>query len=165
MITQKRLMELVAYNPEDGLFVWWVQRGPRKPGDIVNTVNVQGYIVVRLDYQLYLAHRLAVLYMTGEFPEVTDHINGVTTDNRWVNLRTCTTSENMCNTRARFNSTGYRGVYRDKLKWAARIYKDGQQFSAFGFTTPEAASAWYRRKAEELHGEFSGLRRTMVEGC
>lgn len=164
MITQQRLMELVTYNPEDGLFRWRVQRGPRKPGDVVSTTNAQGYIVLRLDYQLYLVHRLAVLYMTGEFPDVTDHISGVTTDNRWINLRTCTTSENMCNTRERPNATGYRGVCRDKKKWAARIYKDGKQFSAFGFDTPEAASAWYRQKAEELHGEFSGLRRPVVEG-
>lgn len=158
-------MELVTYNPDSGLFVWKVQRGPRKPGDVAGTINTLGYVVLRLDYKLYLAHRLAVLYMTGEFPEVVvDHINGSPADNRWANLRTCTVSDNMCNTHIQHNSTGFRGVYRDKHKWAARIYKDGQKFSAHGFPTPEAASAWYKQKAEEVHGEFSGLRRALVEG-
>jgi hypothetical protein len=67
---------------------------------------------------LYREHRLAWLYMTGEWPtHEIDHINGDRVDNRFCNLREATASENRWNSRKRVNNTsGYKGVSWDSAK-------------------------------------------------
>jgi len=74
MLTQERLKELLTYNPDTGVFTRKkVSRGGRWK---VGTLDGTGYIHTRVDYKIYLAHRLAWLYMYGEFPtETIDHIN------------------------------------------------------------------------------------------
>lgn len=98
MITQDRLRELLHYDPDTGIFTRLVSTGWRgKVGDVAGYKNPDGYLVIMIDYKLYLAHRLAWLYTYGRFPEVTDHINGVRDDNRIVNLREVTNWENAQN--------------------------------------------------------------------
>lgn len=98
MLTQERLKELLSYDPETGLFMWIGSRSNRMPnGCIITCTNVAGYVVVRLDGKLYRAARLAFLYMTGEWPDEADHINGITADDRWINLRSATSQQNKQN--------------------------------------------------------------------
>lgn len=121
-ITQARLKELLHYDPGTGVFTWRVQRGPRKPGDEAGAINTLGYRVIRLDYGLRLAHRLAYIYQTGSCPAEVDHINQSRSDNRWRNLRPATKSQNQQNSRLRKdNTSGYRGVHwvRAAKKWQA----------------------------------------------
>jgi hypothetical protein len=97
-----------------------------------------------VDGELYMAHRLAWLYVTGRMPsDQIDHINGLKDDNRWNNLREATNKENSENLKQYSNNkTGFRGVHFHKPsgKWVARVthhYAD----KYFGyFDTPEAAA-------------------------
>jgi len=132
MITQARLKEVLAYDSESGLFTWKVSRNGVSAGKVAGNVHKNtGYVAIKIDYIVHSAHRLAFLYMTGAFPEnQTDHINGVTHDNRWRNLRPVTISENLRNqAKGKNNRSGITGVCWEKRcrKWRSTINIDGKQ--------------------------------------
>lgn len=97
MLTQARLKELLTYDENTGVFtrIKSVQGSGYRVG---NKPNGTGYLPVCIDYKSYLQHRLAWLYVHGEFPDGhIDHINRVKTDNRLCNLRVVTDFENSQN--------------------------------------------------------------------
>ena len=122
MCTEKRLKELLNYDPITGLFIRVVKRGPFKKGAIAGSVN-DGYVCIQIGKKSYKAHRLAFLYMTGSMPvNQVDHINRIRSDNRWENLRDVTHAENQHNTVAQSNSkSGIKGVYKNGNSWTAQI--------------------------------------------
>lgn len=124
IVTQDRLKEILEYDPNTGLFtrIKKVSIGA-KIGDVAGSKYSNGYINISIDGKRYGAHRLAILYMTGEFPEFNaDHINGIRDDNRWENIRSVTHRENCLNQRMpRHNSTGFVGIYKEQGKWRARV--------------------------------------------
>ncbi|TEA78661.1 HNH endonuclease signature motif containing protein [Allopusillimonas ginsengisoli] len=130
MLTQERLMTLLHYNPETGIFIWRdFGAGSRKVKGKVAGCNSRGRVLIRVDGHLYKAHRLAWLYVNGEMPKFEiDHINGISSDNRIENLRDVPHHINMHNFRAptKRNSSGFLGVYfdRDKNKYVASISID-----------------------------------------
>jgi len=88
MITQEHLRELLHYNPETGVFTWIYRKSGVTLGQVAGSLHVNGYVDIKLDGVVYKAHRLAILYVDGYFPEHTvDHINRIRDDNRYVNLR------------------------------------------------------------------------------
>lgn len=91
MLTQEQLKEHIHYDPETGIFTR-IKRGNMdnrsKIGEALGSKDSYGYTQFNVLGETYLAHRLAYLYMTGEWPaEEVDHINRVRDDNRWDNLR------------------------------------------------------------------------------
>ncbi len=93
---------------------------------------------------------------------VIDHKNENGLDNRRENLRPCTRSENMMNRgKTRFNSTGYKGVYKpgdSKLNpYSAKIQKNKKVYCLGRYKTPEEAARAYDKKAKELDGEHAKL--------
>ena len=46
-----------------------VKNGKIKIGDIAGCLNPKGYLKIKINYNQYFAHRLAFLYMTGEWPK------------------------------------------------------------------------------------------------
>lgn len=130
MITQERLKELLHYDPSTGVFTWLVSRGGVSAGSVAGCVNGKGYIQVKLDRTIYEAHRLAFIYVTGEFPpEQADHINQAKLDNRWVNLRPVTHTENQRNsTKCSNNTSGFTGVswFKRTGQWRASAGVDGK---------------------------------------
>ena len=88
----------------------------------------------------------------------TDHINGDGLDNRRVNLRVCTPSENACNRGAPSNNiSGFKGVSWDKryAKWRAAIQVNGRKKHVGYFDTIEEAIRAYDRECINLHGKFA----------
>lgn len=100
-------------------------------------------------------HRL--LMEPGKGFEV-DHINGNGLDNRRSNLRIVTRRQNLQNQRkACATASRYRGVYRNRGRWCARITLDYKAFYLGSFASEEAAAAAYDSKAVELFGEYARL--------
>ena len=156
MITQDRLKDLMTYDPDTGEFRWRRGRFGAKAGKRAGHTDVRGYVTLRLDYKKYYAHRMAWLYMTGEHPIDIDHANMDKSDNRFVNLRTATRSQNMVNTRRRSDSkTGFKGVSQlPGGRFRAVLSIDGRPCHLGTFATAEEASAFRTKEAERLYGEF-----------
>lgn len=161
-LTQELLKKHIEYTPNTGIFTRRRSVGGVKEGAVTGYVRRDGYVEIGVDYKLYLAHRLAVLYMTGSFPKyVVDHINRNPSDNRWANLRECTYSENSANTRLKSdNTSGFRGVtwHKQSGKWLARIYKNGVQKSLGLYATKSVAAEAYGKASADLYGEFSTVK-------
>ena len=123
MITYDRLHELLTYNVDTGIFTWRVNRGPAKAGSVAGCKNSDGYIVIRLDYELYYAHRLAWLYQYGYMPEpLIDHEYRMCDDNRINELRETSKQCNARNTgNFKHNTSGVKGVSVHEGKWRARV--------------------------------------------
>jgi hypothetical protein len=126
LVTQERAKELLEYTPESGLLVWKkTNSNVAKKGSIAGHLSkADNRVSVRVDGKLYKAHRVIFLIMTGEWPEEIDHINGNSSDNRWVNLRNVAHHENMKNRKVCSNSkTKIMGVVwnRHNQKWRVRI--------------------------------------------
>jgi excinuclease UvrABC ATPase subunit len=152
MLTQERLKELLHYDEETGVFTWLNSPRNNVPsGSIAGTIDKKGYVRILYSKKLYLAHRLAWLYVHGNFPKNDiDHINGNPTDNRICNLRPVTRKQNMENKKIyKTNKSGYSGVTwhsRDK-KWNVRIGHYGKRISLGYFDNLNDAIA-VRIKAE-----------------
>lgn len=155
-LTFERLRDLLHYDPEVGDFIWREPGRGIRPGKTGN-VRPDGYIRIGIDGISYLAHRLAWLYMTGDWPTIdVDHRDGNPGNNRFDNLRDVTQQTNIENFRTatkRNSSSGLLGVSfhaRDKL-WRARIRADGKDITIGYFKTPEAAHAAYLEAKRKKH--------------
>jgi hypothetical protein len=144
-ITQEKLISLLDYNPDTGEFKWKVhlKQSNKYEGDIAGTSHGGGYWAIQIEGRRYYAHRLAWLYMYGKFPELElDHINRDKADNRILNLREVSRSENMNNVGLRVNnSSGFSNIsYRkDRNKFRVYITKDGKYKALGHFSTIEDA--------------------------
>lgn len=155
LLTQEELKELLHYDPDTGGFTRKVSESNRvKVGDVAGWRS-EGYIRMRVRGKFYFAHRLAFLYMTGEWPEdQIDHINHIRDDNRWCNLREVSNQENHKNKpKRKDNTSGVTGVCWDKTnkKWWAQIKAEGKVKNLGCFTSKEDAIK-ARKEAEIKYG-------------
>lgn len=160
-LTVDRLRELVSYDPETGVMVR-VVAVPRGPvGSVVGTKNSHGHLVARIDFHIYYVHRLAWLYMTGEWPaSCVDHRNLDRSDNRWSNLRAASYAENKWNApRMKTNTSGVKGVHWFKQygRWRSTIRAQGREHFLGYFDSKEEAEAARAEAAKKLHGDFARL--------
>ena len=159
MLTQEELKELLNYNPETGIFTRAINSGRNdrwKKGSVAGYLDdSNGYIKVSLLGKRYYAHRLAWLYVHGEFPvNKIDHENHDRTDNRIINIRLASDSQNAMNCSKQVNNTsGTTGVVWDKdlLKWAARIMVNRKCLYLGVFVDIELAKN-ARKQAEVKYG-------------
>ena len=100
-----------------------------------------------------MAHRLAWLYVYAKWPTSDiDHINRVKHDNRIINLREVTKSENQYNRGLSINSsTGAKGVYKTKYGYIAQITINSKPMYLGTYTTISAASEAYVKASKERH--------------
>lgn len=165
MLTCEKLRDVLSYSPDTGDFTWTNPPRPSKvrAGDVAGTVMTDGYKSITIDRKMHKAHRLAWLYMTGEWPEKRmDHINRNRGDNRWTNLRPATYSQNTAN-RTNHNKYGLKGVstnVRCKTKpYRAQIevWESGKRrsISLGTFRTPQEAHERYMAALRERHPEYA----------
>lgn len=174
MINHETLLQILTYNPRTGEF-HWKQRGAnlfnksdkypfqgtakrwnkRYSGKRAGTVFSSGgdrlEEKISIFNRTYLSHRLAWLYVYGDFPkDEIDHIDGNPTNNSIKNLRSATSQENkknMC--RPKTNTSGVIGVgwRKCRKKWRATISLNNKQLHLGYFDSFEDACK-SRKKAE-----------------
>ncbi len=153
-LSQSRLKRFLKYDPITGIFTRNISMSQTKKGDVAGCKS-RGYLTISIDDKLYLAHRLAWLYVNGEFPKnQIDHINHVKDDNRIDNLRDVTDQENMKNLRKRKdNTSGVNGVWfsKQKGKWIAEIMLNKIKIHLGTFSNLTDAEI-SRKMAEQKYG-------------
>lgn len=159
ILTSARLRELLHYDEKTGVFTRHAQSQRHLPVGTVPKNPRYAYLRICLDYKIYMAHRLAWLYVNGVWPDgQIDHINGNKLDNRIENLRDATPSQNKQNMRkARADSkSGLAGAswYSSGNKWRAAIQIDGKKKHLGYFDT-----------AEEAHQVFMDAKRKHHSHC
>ncbi len=158
-LTATRLRELLTYDPASGELRWRTVVGHVEAGSVAGGITRRGYRVLSIDGSKYLAHRIAYLFMVGEFPKLQiDHVDCDKSNNKWDNLRQASRSQNMAN-RIRFasNTSGYKGVSwcRRESKWMASIRLNKKNTHLGRFDSPEAAHAAYVAAAHQKFGQFA----------
>ena len=154
------LSALLSYDKSTGELRWLKNKGSRAKANTVagNKFGV-GYLRLTVDGNQLLAHRVAWLLATGEWPRnEIDHINGNKADNRLANLRDVDRKTNSQNIRSphKDNKSGLLGASWNKKsgKWQATIKLAGKTAHLGEFPTAEAA-----------HGAFVLAKRNYHLGC
>ena len=158
MLTQSELKKHLHYNPDTGIFTWIKKRPSArniKIGSIAGSQCSGGYVLIGSGQQskTISAHRLAFLYMKGAMPIQVDHINHITNDNRWCNLRAVDMLANLKNKQQyKNNKSGHNGVCfikRDK-KWSAYLTYNKKRIR-LGYYSNKNDAIKARKDAEKLH--------------
>jgi hypothetical protein len=169
------VQSILDYEPGTGDFRWrsrpreqfkswheYCRWNTRYAGTLAGSLNGDGYRCIMIDGRDYKAHRIACLYVSGEWPVAQiDHVNERKADNRFVNLRKATASENKRNSKRHVdNTSGFKGVgwHKQRGKWRAQIMLCGCCHHLGYFVTPEAAHAAYCEASARLHGEFGRVK-------
>ena len=157
MLTQDILMQHLHYNPETGDFTRLIKLHGKAASGYVNT---DGYVRIRVLREKYAAHRIAWMYVYGEWPSgPLDHINGEKTDNRIANLRITNPVLNNQNKRKAMstNKSGLLGAhYTPDPKRRKKPYRScrggaGNSIYLGYFATAEEAHEAYKQAKRKYH--------------
>ena len=155
----------LAYSPETGMC--WRVDGRDGNWKLVTPGTAKGtYTHLGIGGRMWLLHRIvAEVFLNVGKPltaqQDVDHIqqaDGSHYQDRLINLRICSRSENNWNRKLSLNNTsGYKGVSWHKLmgKWRAKILLRGKSQHLGYFQTPEAAAKAYDAAAIYHFGEFA----------
>src|ERR1700731_3343750 len=143
-VTGSLLEMFLDYDPETGIFTRKLSTNPwGGAGTIAGALNEEGYTTIGLRGARLRAHRVAWVWMAGEWPEADiDHINGIRTDNRFCNLRQATRSQNLQNMGLKpSNKTGHKGVHfcNQRQKYVVQIKVDKKTTCLGRFQTLQEA--------------------------
>ena len=162
-LTAARLREILDYDQDTGVFRWRVpvgRWGHIKPGTVAGGPNFYGHLRLFIGGKSFYCHRLAWLYVTGEWPAGDiDHIDGDNSNNRFSNLRDIAHQTNTENRRKAPKGKPSKlplGVSIDKRDGAYRasIMSNGKSIALGRYTSPEMA-----------HAAYIDAKRRMHEGC
>lgn len=148
-LTPERLREFLVYNQQTGVFTRRKNHGTAKEGEVAGWLEPHGYIKISIAGRKYYAHRCAILFVTGKWPDqCVDHIDGNRANNSYENLRCVDHKTNLQNLRcARSdNKTGVLGVCFNvgAGKYMAECKGDSGKRQYLGlFNTVDEASAAY----------------------
>jgi len=180
VLTAALIRALMTYDPETGILTWKPRPPEMFPARNRKSIHAAwhaknagkeacacidaGYRHGGLFYHKIRAHRAAWAIMTGEIPKgEIDHINGDGTDNRWVNLRLVTNTENARNQkRHNTNTSGHTGVTWDAQasKWLAYFWdgRTSKKIAKFDSLEDAAKAASDKRALLGYHENHGTIR-------
>ena len=184
--SQEYLNEFLEYNSENGELYWkfrdlkwfktkrdcdaWNTRYAYKKTGYIHTLSKSVRVTVTIFHQQYLAHRVIFKMIYGYDPLIIDHINGNSTDNRLINLRSVDFKENARNTKKRSDGNNkFVGVCfkknRKKEPWQADIGIGNRKTLRKFFATEEEAiicrKQWNKKFGyHENHGRIKNENQT-----
>lgn len=171
--TAEVLRQLLRYDPETGCLFWlprsaeWFTSDGQAKRWNSRHANVEaltadtggGYRCGFILGQKYKAHRVIWCMQTGAWPtELLDHRDGDRANNRWINLREASPSQNARNIKSRPGSSSrYTGVSVIKRNgmWVAKINLAGRIKHLGTYVGEAEAARAYDAAAREFHGEFA----------
>lgn len=166
--SRERLRQLLTYDPATGK-MYWMERGPewfsdhstqtalaqsaawngRNAGrEAFTASDGKGYYQGQVDGYHTMAHRVVWAWLYDEWPDCIDHIDGDGRNNRQVNLRSVTRTENSRNVARRFDKP--MGVRFHKGSWEAYISVGGRAKYLGVYRNAEDAIAARRAAEREL---------------
>lgn len=130
-------------------------------GSIAGSIS-QGYREIRHRGMRFRGTHLIWLIVHGRYPAcIIDHINGVTSDDRLLNLREASISENAANSRRHIDRINNlpKGVYAcpGNKPFMAAICINRKKKTLGYFDTPQEAADAYQRAAISHFGEFAKI--------
>jgi hypothetical protein len=158
-VTADMIRSALDYDPDTGVFRWKRRRRGIIVGSVSGCINLGGYRVIVFQQKAFYAHRLAWLYVHGEWPtDQVDHINGDRLDNRIANLREAGYSINAQNRRSPTpgSKIALLGVSMSRGLYRAQIWFNGTNRFIGRFPTAEAAYAAYV-EAKRIHHQGNTL--------
>lgn len=162
--TQDELKAALDYEPATGI-LRWRERPDCRPewntryaGKIAGHLRAHdGYVGIMLDGVLYMAHRLAWVWVYGSIPEGLDVDHRRGRKNRLLNLRLANSAQNNANSSARSTESRLKGAYRycKAGAWRGQITVHGKPIHLGVFDTAEGAHAAYMQAAKKHFGAFA----------
>jgi len=161
-----KLLEILKsrlnYDMKSGVFTYKHDYNVMKKGEIAGRFNTNGHIQISINNKRYMAHNLAWLYVTGEYPEtfIIDHIDRNYSNNSFGNLRKANLSLNQGNSEIRKDNTSkIKGVSWSKNKkcWVAQICKNSKKIHIGYFSSKEDAKKAYEKAAIFYFGNFANV--------
>ena len=156
-LTAQRLREFLHYDPETGIFYRRHDARRWKAGTPIGTTNRSKRQYIPIGNKFYLAHRLAWMYMTGEWPDMAiDHKDGNPHNNRFANLRNVSTTVNAQNLRKAKpqSKTGILGVH-----------KNGRFIRSMITVNKKKIHLGYFSNVEDAQNAYLAAKRKLHEGC
>ena len=160
--THDYISSLLRYDEESGWFYWKISRSRGiKIGQRAGTKRTEGYRSIEIDGISFLEHRLA-WFLVKRFwpPDRIDHKNLQKDDNKFLNLRLATHSQNLSNAPIYKNNTsGFKGVsFNSSIGlWCAYITIDQKRRYLGNFDRSDDAARAYDVEAKKLFGEFARI--------
>jgi len=158
-LSQEELKQLFHYDPQTGHFTRLISRSNAvRVGEIAGCPTAKGYLRIMINNCSYFCHRLAYFYVHGTMPDLIDHIDGNVQNNKILNLREASPSQNLANRGpTKRNSSGFKGVSwsSQKGKWKAQININKTNTFLGLFESPEEAHKKYCEAAKRHYGEYA----------
>jgi hypothetical protein len=150
-LTREQMLRRFVYDPQTG------NLSRKRDGRGLGTLS-NGYLRVNMGWTSpAYVHRIAWFMSTGEVPDEVDHIDRCRSNNRLLNLRAASRSENCVNQGPRAKAAVLpRGVHlcRDTGRYRAQARHNGAKVHLGRYDTPEAASDAYTAFMQRAFGAF-----------
>lgn len=170
--TPEFLRSVLNFDPKSGILYWkarsdvsrtWNTRYAGKPALACDRGD--GYLTGTVNGKRLSAHRVMWALVYGAWPiSEIDHINGNPSDNRILNLRLASRSENCINIAGRRHGVRcFKGVYwYEKLgRWVAKVTPKGKTKHLGYFASEVEAAEAYDRAAIQVFGEYAKTNKIM----
>ena len=156
------LLTKFKVDTENGI-VYWASRPSNRvlvgqeAGTEKEQLDGKKYWVISLDYRKIKRSHLIYLFVHGfQCKQQIDHINGDSLDDRAVNLRAATITQNAWNHKPVARRINLPTGVRNSLgRYQARITVNKKVIYLGVYDTPEEAAIIYQQKRKEYYGEYA----------